>query len=118
MAKLPSLSITPGERFSTGLIATVRNSEGMHSRHFVGSSRDAAREMAAWCDAIDGLVVSISTPGSIYRDLQGTRSAMVDRQESRRMNNHEHRSDNMLELPEPRLLGMIGRADLLGGRFA
>jgi hypothetical protein len=108
-----SFGITPGQRFATGLIATVRHGGAVESRHFVGTTTDALTDLAAWCDAVDGRIKSISTPQTIYRDLHGSRRVAVDRQAKNRKASYSAHYDALIEIPEPKLLGRIGRKDLL-----
>lgn len=99
MARVPSLGITPGQRFATGIIATICLDRGaMHSRHFVGSSKAALSDLATWCDDLGAKVQSISTPNTIFRDLQGVRLRLDGTQ---------------LDRVEAKLLALIGRGDLL-----
>lgn len=91
-------------RFETGCIATL--TDGI-SRHFVGSGADATRAVADYCDQHGLQVVCLSTPGSIYRDLQGSRNIAAEREADRRGR------QAFLRLPEQGMLNAIGRPDLL-----
>lgn len=91
-------------RFETGCIAAL--SDGV-SRHFVGAGKDATRAAADYCDAHGLKVVCLSTPGTIYRDLQGSRDIAAPHQADRRGR------QAFLRLPEQGMLNAIGRQDLL-----
>lgn len=91
-------------RFETGCIATL--SDGI-SRHFVGFGADATRAVADYCDRHDLRVAVLSTPGTIYRDLQGARSVAAPHEAVRRGR------QAFLRLPEQAMLAAIGRQDLL-----
>lgn len=95
--------ITTGQRFETGV--TVTFSDGT-ARHFTGSARDALTDAAAHADSRDLRVRTISTPQTIYRDLHGTREQLDTDKDKK------HRSTGT-NTPEARMLGMIGRKDLL-----
>ena len=96
-------------RFETGLIATT--SDGA-SRHFVGNGREATRALADYCDRHGLRVVCISTPGTIYRDLQGTRRTTETTQRRHRVTAEAHTLERFA-LPEQSYLAAIGRLDLV-----
>lgn len=105
------VTITPGRRFETGCIATLTDGTAIVTRHFVGSGADATRAVAAFCDERGLRVQTLSTPMSVYRDLQGHREAVAGL--GPRLNSAPAtRSDRVLA-PEPVMLGRIGRLDLL-----
>lgn len=109
--------VTPGQRFSTGITATVRDEYGeTYSRHLSGMTKDALRDLAEWCDRMGAVVVSISTPGTIYRDLHGSRRTMVDAAASLRVSAYTEHTTDRIDVPEGRMLGWIGRGDLLDAR--
>lgn len=91
-------------RFETGCIATL--SDGI-SRHFVGSGADATRAVADYCDEHGLKLLCISTPGTIWRDLQGSREVAAPREADRRSR------QAFLRLPESAMLNAIGRQDIL-----
>ena len=98
-----SFGVTTGQRFSTGCIVTFSNGT---VRHFTGAGLAALRSAAEYADTHGLLVQTVSTPQTIYRDLHGTREQIgTDKDKT-------HRSTNM-NLPEARMLGAIGRKDLL-----
>ena len=95
--------ITAGQRFATGCIVTF--SDGT-ARHFTGEGLAATRSAAEYADTHALRIVAISTPQTIYRDLHGNREQLVtDSDKATRSTN--------LNLPETRMLGRIGRLDLL-----
>lgn len=96
------------QRFATGMIATLRMSHGaLRAQHFTGTGTEATRAVAAFCDTHGARIVSLCTPDTIYRDLQGSRA--IDVWTAQRRRRREHRVD----LPEDRILAAIGRTDLL-----
>lgn len=72
------------------------------------------RETVAEIDALPGQwkVETISTPETVYRDLQGSRGELAPRN-LRRNGYGEPLVSEHLALPEPQMLGLIGRLDLL-----
>ncbi len=97
------LSITSGQRFETGILATLARNDVLTTRHIVGHNRDAMRALAELCDAEGWKIVCVSTPATIFRDLHG----------SRNIGKRQH-GDTMREVfPEARLLKDIGRLDLI-----
>ncbi len=76
---MPELSTTPKNR-SFGVIVTAESDDGrMRSFHHPGASMTA---LELCCDDIELLgpgwrIVSVSTPRSIFRDLQGTRRKLA-----------------------------------------
>jgi hypothetical protein len=81
-----------------GIIATLSDGYVLHA---IGSRREALRTIAAECDRRDVSVRTLSTPQSIFRDLQGSR------EELDRDGGASHS-----RWPEASLLGYIGRTDL------
>jgi len=83
-----------------GVIVTAR--EQMTDERIV-LHRPGAGALKLICEGLDGLdgdwrVLTISTPRTIYRDLQGTRAReLVDE----------------TQMPELRMLGQVGRLDML-----
>jgi hypothetical protein len=85
-------------RDEAGVIATL--SDGMVV-YFGGATKKAVSNVADYCDEHGLRIVTLSTPRTIMRDLAGSR---VERKRGR---------TSVLRLPEPDLLGQIGRGDLL-----
>lgn len=99
------------ERARYGVIVTAREQQTgrVKTMHQIGAPTGAIHEVVETLDSMEGdwKVVSISTPASIYRDLQGGRSVRADDQ-------YEHRP----HLSDPRttevsMLSRLGRLDLL-----
>lgn len=110
--RIAPMTITPAQRFATGVIATMIAADGTtHTLHFTGEGSDAVRACAAYCDAHAYRVVTLSSPLTIYRDLQGWRRN--DTPTNRRRVASTEKVDDKLQLPEPFMLGLIGRRDLL-----
>jgi hypothetical protein len=91
-----------------GCICTLRNEDTGEYRTLQrnGFRKDALIAIAEWCDQTPGdwKVVSYSTPSTIVADMHGGRSAVFDRQQT---------TESKMELPEVRVLGAIGRFDLV-----
>lgn len=108
---IKDLSISPDDRHDTGLIATLDDGT---ARHFVGAGTEATRALADHCDKHDAKVVCISTPRSIYRDLQGGRGALDGRdQPVTPGKGHVPRTSATTERIT---LSKIGRQDLIAPR--
>lgn len=117
MSKLPipaTMSLAPSERHY-GVIVTCVHDDGppAWTFHVPGGSGDALRSACAMIDARGPgwRIVSISSPTSVHRDLQGTR----DRGTA--MNEPSGNADG-LTYDDPRgyelmMLRRIGRRDLL-----
>lgn len=109
--RLPSLTTTPGQR-TAGVIVTCQHDDGppLHTFHVPGGTGKA---MARACELLDEMgagwrVVSISTPATIFRDLQGTRYLLEARGDT------EHPYDLVdTRTAERSLLARAGRLDLL-----
>lgn len=71
-------------------------------KHFCGEGYLQA--IADFADQLEVKISVISTPSSIYRDMQGTRKAFTNAKESLR---------DITYFPEPALLAQIKRHDLL-----
>lgn len=76
--------------------------------------------LAAICGLLDSWpgewrVETISTPASIYRDLQGSRAELAPR-DLRRNGYGEPMVPEGFSTPEAQMLGQIGRLDLLASR--
>jgi len=93
-------------RQADGLTVYASNDQG-ERRHYVIADLPVRSGLATICRMIDALpgrwfVDVISSPPTIWRDLQGTREEQ-QRGGERGL---------QLMLPEPRMLGAIGRMDL------
>jgi hypothetical protein len=106
--RIPNLQVTPNQRFETGCIATLTDGT---TQHFTGAGKAATRAVAAYCDEHGCKVVCLSTPSTIYRDLQGTRMMTHDRNSDSLF--YAPPPDDNLGLPEPFMLALIGRGDLV-----
>jgi hypothetical protein len=107
-----ALSLPPNERFAAGCIATLTDGERTFSQHFTGEGSEAVQAVAAFCDRHGVRVLCLSTPATIYRDLQGHRREELPRKQ-RRVTAIGTRPET-LRLPEPAMLSRIGRRDLWG----
>lgn len=117
LGKPNRLELPPGAR-DCGYIVTAAHENGppLYTFHVSGPSLAALREA---CQIIDGLddgwyVQSVSTPRTIYRDLQGTRQ---DHSKRPRVANFSGASK--VRFPddprsaEIKMMGQVGRLDLL-----
>lgn len=100
--RVTELLSSSAERSETGIIVTARDRDAAAYLvlHRTGPRRAALRAVCAVLDSLEGdwRVLTISSPESVYRDLQGTRA----------------RPDaDITPYPEPHALGVIGRHDLL-----
>lgn len=71
--------------------------------------RTAKDLVVEWADEHEAKIISISTPDTILRDLQGTRERLEPN------SNQKHPAD-VLQLPEPNMLGARGDLFVGGGR--
>jgi hypothetical protein len=85
------------------------------ARHFAGDGRQATRAAAHYCDTHGLRIVCLSTPETVYRDMQGTRAEMDTHLRLRITGSAQPR--DIANRPETTMLGGIGRLDLLEGRF-
>ena len=97
------LIMSGDERKRLGVIVQFEN--GI-SKQFTGG--DTTRQAAAFADQYETKISVISSPDTIYRDMQGTRRPIV--QTKRQI------QDTMF-LPELRTLSSIGRKDLFTSPF-
>lgn len=106
---IPELRISGPKRAVCGIIATLRNmTDGrMKSMHETGPFVTSVSKIAATCDALgpEWRIVSLSSPTSIFRDLQGTRNQRIG--DGTRQASYDPRT------AECKLLGKIKRLDLL-----
>lgn len=94
------LQISGEERQDYGCIVNFSDGD---CRWFPG--RDGAREAAEYADRSDLKITTISTPETIYRDLQGPRSTQDP--------GASWKKRDAIYFPESNILGLIGRRDLL-----
>lgn len=110
MPRLASRLVSPSLRLATGCIATLVRDGGVTTRHFPGG----AVAVAEFCDRDGWRVLTYSTPDSIWRDVQGSRSYT---KRGRRYANAPGRSpasiQNAVSCPERLAFGRIGRLDVL-----
>jgi len=111
--KARSIRVPPDQRFQTGCIATLTNGTTTHVQHFTGVGPEAVRSVAAFCDRHGMRVVSLSTPETVYRDLQGSREVQSMRRG--RVTGIEKPLAARVDVPERWMLGKIGRRELLQG---
>lgn len=111
--KLPEIRVNQERRFETGCIATLTDGERVFTQHFTGNGAEATQAVADFCDAHGFRIVTLSTPTSIYRDLQGTRAPLTVR--TGRVTGEEKPLNDRVDVPELNMLGKIGRRDLLLG---
>lgn len=108
----PELSIPPDERLH-GVIVTLEHDDGppLLSFHKPGRVTDAMRAAVFACDALGASwrIVSISTPRSIFRDLQGPRTM---REREPRADETQREGHDPRDF-EARELSKLGRLDLL-----
>ena len=97
--RFPGLPTVQADR-RDGMIATLTDGHVMHA---LGSRRAALLAVVAECDRRGVRVQSLSTPQTIFRDLQGSRD-----------DHHGHLAEGpaFVSLPERSLLGYVGRLDL------
>ena len=108
MTRLPELPGHTTTITAMGVNVTLVRDGESAAFHFPGST--AMRDLAAFCDRYGYTVACISTPRTIYRDLQGTREALADLTAG---NPHEKHRSGQLNTPEAAALSRIGRKDLL-----
>lgn len=98
--------ITSQEDRREAVIATLT---GGHVMHATGSRREALRDIARVCDARGVKVRCLSTPQTIYRDLNGHRRKSPA---GGTVTGADWEAPASLERPEPHYLALIGRKDL------
>ena len=86
----------------TGDAGLVADFSDGSARWFPGP--DCLRDCASWADDHGLRITVISTPATIYRDLQGSRADAAERNGSQ-----------VVYVPELRMLAAIGRTDLYDG---
>lgn len=99
----------PDERRLYGGIAVLMRGGEDDVRHWPGA--DWLQAVCAYCDRGGWRVRCLSTPTTIYRDLQGHR--IPAEATNRRHPGSSGTPDDRLALPELILLGRLGRLDLL-----
>ena len=105
------ITILPGntaDLLAMGVNATLARGDERESFHFPG--RSAMADLVAHCDRFDYRVVTISTPRTIYRDLQGSRETLANFTHS---TGRKGQRMAQVNTPEAKALGRIGRKDLL-----
>ena len=105
------LSLGGWTRDIQGCIATFDRDGERWSRQF--ATRGFIQAAAEYADSEGAKVVTISTPETIWRDLQGTRASLTMRLGPQ--TGIEKPLDARIDIPERTLLGKIGRRDLLLG---
>lgn len=114
------LTIAGQDRAEYGYLVTIvhvgRYPEAERVLHVFGPSREAMRQVVEEIERLDGewKVRTISSPASIYRDLQGARGVRRRLRSRQTMhgNPRSHLRFNPFEV-EYWLLSQIGRLDLL-----
>lgn len=101
--------VTLSQRFETGMIATLVGDDVVTAKHFVGEGMSALADIIDFCDRHSLKVRCLSTPDSIYRDLQGSRA---QRGTSRKVDLSLPEAPEVVRYPEQAMLGKWGRADL------
>ena len=104
-----------------GVIATLVRGSQVVAIHCAGTPRFALRTVVKRCDRYGWKIRTLSTPTTIYRDLQGTRMHAHSRRVDSLDTHGAGPTDSQLALPEIFMLNKIGRMDLLvlpGGRDA
>lgn len=112
---MPTLNTSGRERAQFGVIGTAQNSATGKtvSMHRAGPPTIAVAEIAAEVDKLGAnwKIVSLSTPASVYRDLQGTRYHRIKGDARNKLMGRQSAHDARTQ--EKALLGRIGRLDLL-----
>ena len=93
-----------------GCIATFDRDGWRWSRQF-GAEAGYVQAVADYADEQGAKVVSLSTPETIWRDLQGTRAELTPIVQ--RVTRVESQPEDIVRTPEVSMLGRIGRLDLL-----
>lgn len=97
------------ERFSQLVVegdeVRIKSRQKRHVRVRTRIGPPSIEQAAARADELGAKIVSISSPETILRDLQGSRARLEPQV------GQKHPAD-MLQLPEVMMLGRIGRADL------
>lgn len=96
------------ERGKAGVIASLTRGDEERSVHFPGAG--AISRIADYCDKHDWKIRCLSTPQTVYRDLQGTRESVEDTIAG------DRRTGLAGQSVELRMLGRIGRIDLVESR--
>lgn len=98
------------------MVQLEHESGAVEWRYLTGPPLGALRAPCVELDERPGWKVAvISSPSSIYRDLQGTRSERVQQVAGSKSGKSSGPGDDRLELPESYLLGRVGRLDLWKG---
>jgi hypothetical protein len=98
------------------MVQLEHESGAVEWRDLTSPLMDALRALCADLDERPGWKVAvISSPSTIYRDLQGTRSERYQSGGSWKAGDSDGPGDDRLQLPEQALLARIGRLDLWKG---
>lgn len=116
LGKAARLERLPRDR-RAGLVCTAAHDDGPPylTFHAQGAPRDALLAACARIDAMgDGWHIrSLSTPSSVYRDLQGTRRVHRSAPRVSANNHEEHPFSDDPRTSEIQMLSGVGRLDLL-----
>lgn len=102
--------LSPSERADYGVIATLDDGSVIVRK---GTPTDALLAVADYCDVHGFKIRTLSSPETIYRDLQGTRDGLSDTERGGPLNPHNTHRSQLLALPEFNMVARIGRSDLL-----
>lgn len=109
--EIPILETSGQERQRDGAIVSLREQDTgrLDTVHVTGKTRDALEQLCDMIDQRDGdwKIVAISTPASIFRDLQGVRGQYQRASSKRRSTLDDPRT------AEWSMLSQVGRLDLL-----
>lgn len=105
------------DRAEHGAMVQLEHELGAVEWHYlVGPPTAALRALCAELDERPGWKVAvISSPSTIYRDLQGARSERVQQVAGSKSGKSSGPGDDRLHLPEQNLLARVGRLDLWKG---
>lgn len=99
---------------SAGIIATLVRGEQVASIHVTGTPTEALRKVVRLCDRYGWQIRCLSSPATIYRDIDGSRAAPSP-QRGDMFNDHGKPPQTRIATPEQRMLARLGRGDLLYG---
>jgi hypothetical protein len=109
--QIPDLQTSGSERQRDGILVTLREQTSGHLKtvHETGPTREALERVCDYTESLEGdwKIVSVSTPGSIFRDLQGRRGQHEDARHEKNGGFSDPRTT------EWNSLGRIGRLYLL-----
>lgn len=111
MDRQHAIRLGPTEREKYGVIATLEDGDGRRfAEQFVG--RNATAVVVVLCRAKGWRIVSLSTPETIYRDLQGTREPLNRDERGSRAKGYASLPDRV-NRPEVAMLAKLKAGDLL-----